>query len=91
MDISVDDFLVGGVTIFDTHTGRGLVGEVFLTRLWCRVRGWAIGCCPDAGGGRVGRRDAEGKSTSVTHKRVQVSVNSTGYCSSIYRHRAQPV
>jgi hypothetical protein len=33
----------------------------------------------------------EGKSTSVTHERVQVSVNSTGYCSSIYRHRAQPV
>jgi hypothetical protein len=33
----------------------------------------------------------EGKSTSVTQKRVQVSVNSTGYCSSIYRHRTQPV
>jgi hypothetical protein len=33
----------------------------------------------------------EGKNTSVKHKRVQASVNSTGYCSSIYRHRAQPV
>jgi hypothetical protein len=33
----------------------------------------------------------EGESTSVTHKQVQISVNSTGYCSSIYRHRTQPV
>ena len=31
------------------------------------------------------------ESTSVTQKRVQVRVNSTGYCSSIYRHRTQPV
>jgi Tfp pilus assembly protein PilP len=31
------------------------------------------------------------KSTSVTQKQVQVSVNSTGYCSSIYRHMTQPV
>jgi hypothetical protein len=29
MDISVDDFLVGGVTMFDAHTGRGLDGEFF--------------------------------------------------------------
>jgi hypothetical protein len=29
MDISVDDFLVGRVTIFDAHTGRGLVGDFF--------------------------------------------------------------
>jgi hypothetical protein len=27
MDISVDDYLVGGVAIFDAHTGRGPVGE----------------------------------------------------------------
>jgi hypothetical protein len=33
----------------------------------------------------------EGKSTSVTHEQVQISVNSTGYCLSIYRHRTQPV
>jgi hypothetical protein len=33
----------------------------------------------------------EGKSTSVTHEQVQVSVNSTRYCSSIYRHRTLPV
>jgi hypothetical protein len=33
----------------------------------------------------------EGESSSVTHERVQVSVNSTGYCSSIHRHRAHPV
>jgi hypothetical protein len=28
----------------------------FFTRLWCRVRCWATGCCPSAGGGWVGRR-----------------------------------
>jgi hypothetical protein len=66
MDISVDDYLVGGVAIFDAHTGRGSVGEFVwdlfcmgsgcLTRLWCGVGGWATGCCPGAGGGWVGRR-----------------------------------
>jgi hypothetical protein len=56
MDISVDDFLVGGVPMFDAHTGQGLVGEFFLTRLWCRIEGWAAGCCPGASGGWVGRR-----------------------------------
>jgi hypothetical protein len=30
MDISVDDYLLGGVSIFDARTGRGLVGEFFL-------------------------------------------------------------
>jgi hypothetical protein len=30
MDISVDDFLMGGFPMFDAHTGRGLVGEFFL-------------------------------------------------------------
>jgi hypothetical protein len=29
MDISVDDCLVGGIPMFDAHTGRGLVGEFF--------------------------------------------------------------
>ena len=29
MDISVDDYLLGGVSIFDAHTGWGLVGEFF--------------------------------------------------------------
>jgi hypothetical protein len=29
MDISVEDYLVSGVTIFDAHTGRGPVGEFF--------------------------------------------------------------
>jgi hypothetical protein len=29
MDISVDDYLVGGVAIFDAHTGRGPAGEFF--------------------------------------------------------------
>ena len=29
MDISVEDYLVGGVVIFDAHTGRGPVGEFF--------------------------------------------------------------
>jgi hypothetical protein len=30
MDISVEDYLVSGVMIFDAHTGRGPVGEFFL-------------------------------------------------------------
>jgi hypothetical protein len=29
MDISVEDYLVSGVTIFDAHTGRGPVDEFF--------------------------------------------------------------
>jgi hypothetical protein len=29
MDISVDDYLVGGVAMFDAHTGRGPAGEFF--------------------------------------------------------------
>jgi hypothetical protein len=33
MDISVDDYLVGGVAIFDAHTGRGTTGEIFLRNL----------------------------------------------------------
>jgi hypothetical protein len=32
MDICMDDYRVGGVMMFDAHTGRGLVGEFFLTR-----------------------------------------------------------
>jgi hypothetical protein len=30
MDDCVDDYLVGGLMMFDTHTGRGLVGKFFL-------------------------------------------------------------
>jgi hypothetical protein len=30
MDICVDDYRVGGVMMFDAHTGQGLVGEFFL-------------------------------------------------------------
>jgi hypothetical protein len=30
MDISVEDYLLGGVSIFDAHIGPGLVGEFFL-------------------------------------------------------------
>jgi hypothetical protein len=55
MDISVEDYIVGGIAMFDAHIGWGPVGEFFwtgcLTRLWCKVRGWATGCCPGAGGG----------------------------------------
>jgi hypothetical protein len=29
MDICMDDYRVGGVVMFDAHTGRGLVGEFF--------------------------------------------------------------
>jgi hypothetical protein len=31
MDICVDDYRVGGVMMFDARTGRGLIGEFFLT------------------------------------------------------------
>jgi hypothetical protein len=30
MDVCVDDYLVGGVMMFDTRIGRGLVGEFFV-------------------------------------------------------------
>jgi hypothetical protein len=33
MDISVDDYLVGGIAMFDAHTGRGPVGEFFIIYL----------------------------------------------------------
>jgi hypothetical protein len=29
MDICVDDYLLGGVSIFDAHTGQELAGEFF--------------------------------------------------------------
>jgi hypothetical protein len=32
MDISVDDYLVGGVAMFDAHTGRGPASEFFCTK-----------------------------------------------------------
>jgi hypothetical protein len=68
MDICKDDYRVGGVMMFDAHTGRGLVGEcllfifIFFTgtrswiRLWCRVGCRATGCCPGSGGGYAGGR-----------------------------------
>jgi hypothetical protein len=37
MDISVDDYLLGGVSIFDGHTGRGHVGEFFWIRFLTRL------------------------------------------------------
>jgi hypothetical protein len=37
MDISVEDYLVGEVAIFDAHTGRGPVGEFF-----CFLRGLGV-------------------------------------------------
>jgi hypothetical protein len=74
MDICVDDYHVGGVMMFDAHTGRGLVGEclffvivLFLTgtgswtRLWCRVGCWATGCCLGSGGGHAGYGGGRGK------------------------------
>jgi hypothetical protein len=30
MDISVDDYLMGGIAMFDAHTGQGPIGEFFL-------------------------------------------------------------
>jgi hypothetical protein len=61
MDICVDDYRVGGVMMFDAHTGQGLVGECLFfhtetgswARLWCRVGCWATGYCPGSGGGRA--------------------------------------
>jgi hypothetical protein len=44
MDISVDDYLLGDVSIFDAHTGRGLVGEFFRTGFLTRlVQDWRLG------------------------------------------------
>jgi hypothetical protein len=44
MDIFVDDYLLGGVSIFDAHTGRGLVGEFFRIRFLTRlVQGRRLG------------------------------------------------
>jgi hypothetical protein len=34
MDICVDDYRIGGVMMFDAHTGRGLVGEFFYQGDW---------------------------------------------------------
>jgi hypothetical protein len=34
MDVCVDDYLVGGVMMFDARTGRGLVGKFFYYRVW---------------------------------------------------------
>ena len=34
MDICVDDYRVGGVMMFDAHTGQGLVGECFFNGEW---------------------------------------------------------
>jgi hypothetical protein len=61
MDISMDDYLVGGSRFSTPIQGGDLSMSFFtwsgcLTRLWCRVGGWATGCCPGAGGGWVGRR-----------------------------------
>jgi hypothetical protein len=44
MDIFVDDYLLGGVSIFDAHTGRGLVGEFFRIRFLTKlVQGRRLG------------------------------------------------
>jgi hypothetical protein len=48
MDICVDDYRVGGVMMFDAHTGRGLVGEFFLT--------WGLGLEQDCGAGSDARQ-----------------------------------
>jgi hypothetical protein len=47
MDISVDYYLVSGITMFDAHTGRGPVGEFFCNEVWVSdvtmVQGWRLG------------------------------------------------
>jgi hypothetical protein len=54
-ELSLDDYLVGGVTMFDAQTGLSPAGMwndlcllarviiFLLTCLWCRGEGWAIG------------------------------------------------
>jgi hypothetical protein len=39
MDICVDDYHVGGVMMFDAHTGRGLVGECLFFVIVCFLTG----------------------------------------------------
>jgi hypothetical protein len=60
MYISVDDYLVGGVAMFDAHTGRGPVGEFFWNWVFdeTMVQDRKLGncCCLGAGGGWVGHR-----------------------------------
>jgi hypothetical protein len=65
---SVDNYLVGGVAMFDAHTGLAPAGEIltffakfaFLTWPWCRGGVQATGCCPGGGVGRRGNRGEGG-------------------------------
>jgi hypothetical protein len=67
MDLSVDDYHVGRVTMFDAHTGLAHASEflffffcaesAFLTWPWCRGEVRATCCCP---GGRSGGRGNRG-------------------------------
>jgi hypothetical protein len=56
LDISVGDYTMDIVAIFDAHTGRGPAGEFlfFWTKSYLTVvqeRVWATGCSPGIGGG----------------------------------------
>jgi hypothetical protein len=74
--ISVEDYLVGGVAIFDAHIERGPIGEFFY-RVWVfdetmvQGRRWATGCCPGTDGGWVGRCNDWGEGV-FTRPMVQV-------------------
>jgi hypothetical protein len=48
MDIYVDDYRVGGVMMFDAHTGWGLVGECLFIVI---VFSWGLGLGQDCGAG----------------------------------------
>jgi hypothetical protein len=70
MELSVDDYLVGGVAMFDAHTGLAPAGEIltsffvkftFLTWPWCRGGVRATGCCLGGGVSRRGSRDDRGE------------------------------
>ena len=41
LDISVEDYLMGGVVMFDTHTGRGPAGECFCFFLFLFDEVWS--------------------------------------------------
>jgi hypothetical protein len=49
MDICVEDYYVGGVMMFDAHTGRGLVGEFSLSLFFELVLNKICGAGSDAG------------------------------------------
>jgi hypothetical protein len=79
MYIFVDDYLVGGVAMFDAHTGRGPVGEFFWDWVFDetmvqdrRLGNWLLSRCRWQLGRspwRLGRRGLAGPMGQVLHQR----------------------